>query len=223
MATVLVTGANRGIGLAMCRAFSDRGDDVIAVCRNESAELRQLGVRVESGIDVIEQGSLDRLDAALGDSRLDILVNNAGLLSRQALSDLDADNVTAMQRMFLVNSVGPLLVTRALLGHLDKGSKVIIITSRMGSMTDNDSGGHYGYRMSKAAVNCAGVSLAHDLKPKGIAVQMLHPGWVKTDMGGNNALINTAESADGLVTRIDELDLDRSGTFRHVNGENLPW
>lgn len=223
MTTVLITGANRGIGLALVGAYRDRGDHVVAACRNESPELRKLDVQIETGVDVTDPENLCRLNNVLGEMRIDVLINCAGVLKRQTLDDLDADNVDAMQRMYLVNSIGPLLVTRALLDHLGKGSKVIIITSRMGSIADNDTGGHYGYRMSKAAVNAAGVSMSHDLKPKGISVQMLHPGWVKTDMGGENALIDTAESASGLLARIDELDLDSSGSFYHVNGENLPW
>ncbi len=223
MATVLITGANRGIGLALSSACRKRGDHVVAVCRNASPELRELNVQIETGVDVIDQDSLVRLNAALDEIRIDVLINCAGVLKRQTLEDLDAENLAAMQHMYLVNSIGPLLVTRTLLDHLCPGSKVIIITSRMGSIADNDTGGHYGYRMSKAAVNCAGVSMAHDLKPKGISVQLLHPGWVKTDMGGENALIDAAESACGLLARIDELDLQSSGCFRHVNGENLPW
>jgi NAD(P)-dependent dehydrogenase (short-subunit alcohol dehydrogenase family) len=116
-----------------------------------------------------------------------------------------------------------LLITQALLGNLDEGSKVGIITSRMGSIADNDSGGSYGYRMSKAAVNAAGKSLAIDLKPRGIAVGILHPGWVRTDMTGRNGLIDANESAKGLLARMDELNLDNTGTFWHANGELLPW
>ena len=125
--------------------------------------------------------------------------------------------------MFEVNSLGPLLITQALLGNLGEGSKVGIITSRMGSIADNDSGGSYGYRMSKAAVNAAGKSLAIDLKPRGIAVGILHPGWVRTDMTGRNGLIDANESAKGLLARMDELNLDNTGTFWHANGELLPW
>jgi NAD(P)-dependent dehydrogenase (short-subunit alcohol dehydrogenase family) len=125
--------------------------------------------------------------------------------------------------MYEVNSLGPLLTTQALVGNLGEGSKVGIITSRMGSIDDNDSGGSYGYRMSKAAVNAAGKSLSIDLKPKGIAVAILHPGWVRTDMTGHNGLIDTDESACGLLDRMEELTLETSGSFWHTNGELLPW
>ena len=106
---------------------------------------------------------------------------------------------------------------------MSQGSKVGIITSRMGSIADNDSGGSYAYRMSKAAVNAAGKSLSIDLKPKGIAVAILHPGWVRTDMTGHGGLIDADESAKGLLDRMAELNLDNSGTFWHMNGEVLPW
>jgi NAD(P)-dependent dehydrogenase (short-subunit alcohol dehydrogenase family) len=116
-----------------------------------------------------------------------------------------------------------LLVTQALLPNLHEGSKVGIITSRMGSIDDNDSGGSYAYRMSKSAVNAAGKSLSIDLKPRGIAVAILHPGWVRTDMTGHGGLIDADESASGLIKRMEELTLDTSGGFWHTNGERLPW
>jgi NAD(P)-dependent dehydrogenase (short-subunit alcohol dehydrogenase family) len=125
--------------------------------------------------------------------------------------------------MFEVNSLGPLLTTLALVNNMGKGSKVGIITSRMGSIDDNGSGGSYGYRMSKAAVNATGKSLAIDLKPRGIAVAILHPGWVKTDMTGHRGLIDTTESVSGLIERMKELNLENTGSFWHTNGEQLPW
>jgi NAD(P)-dependent dehydrogenase (short-subunit alcohol dehydrogenase family) len=125
--------------------------------------------------------------------------------------------------MFEVNSLGPLFVTKSLLGNLSAGSKVGIITSRMGSIDDNDSGGSYAYRMSKTAVNAAGKSLSIDLKPQGIAVAILHPGWVRTEMTGHGGLIDPDESAAGLIQRMEELTIDTSGNFWHTNGELLPW
>ncbi len=128
-----------------------------------------------------------------------------------------------MRRQFEVNSLGPLRVTAALRGNFGEGSKVAIITSRMGSIADNTSGGRYGYRMSKTAVNMAGRSLAQDLREAGVAVVILHPGFVRTDMTGGQGLIDAPESAAGLIARIDELTLETSGSFRHTNGEDLPW
>jgi NAD(P)-dependent dehydrogenase (short-subunit alcohol dehydrogenase family) len=182
--------------------------------------LRQLGVEVTDGVDVTDDGGVTRLVEALDGRTVDVLVNNAGVLSDESLDDLDFDR---MRRQFEVNTLGPLRVTAALRGNLGHGSKVAIITSRMGSIDDNTSGGRYGYRMSKAAVNMAGRSLAHDLKDAGVAVVILHPGFVRTDMTKRQGLIDPPESAAGLIARIDELSLETSGSFLHSNGEPLPW
>lgn len=128
-----------------------------------------------------------------------------------------------LEEQFAVNAIAPLRVTRALLGNLTSGSKVALITSRMGSIADNDSGGYYGYRMSKAALNAAGKSLANDLQGPGIAVAILHPGMVATRMIGFNSDVSPAQAAAGIAARIDELTLENSGTFWHANGDVLPW
>lgn len=220
MTTTVITGANRGIGLELARQTRQRGDDVIAVCRRPSDDLEALGVHVESGIDVSDQDSVDELARRLSDTTIDILINNAGILSRQSLDNLDFD---AIQRQFEVNSLGPLRVTATLRSQLKDGAKVAIVTSRMGSVADNTSGSHYGYRMSKAAVNMAGVSLARDLKDRDISVILLHPGYVNTEMTDHSGNVEPADAAAGLLQRIDELSLQSSGTFRHANGEPLPW
>ena len=220
MATICITGANRGIGLEMARQLKDRGDDVVAACREASEELATLDVEVIEGVDVTDDASVDKLTEALGDRTVDVLVNCAGILSDESLSDLDFDR---MRRQFEVNSLGPLRVTAALRGNLGEGSKVAIITSRMGSIEDNTSGGRYGYRMSKVAVNMAGRSLANDLREEGVAVVILHPGFVRTGMTGGQGLIDPPESAAGLIARIDELTMETTGSFRHANGEELPW
>ncbi|MDZ7840469.1 MAG: SDR family oxidoreductase [Gammaproteobacteria bacterium] len=220
MTTTVITGANRGIGLELTRQSAARGDDVIAVCRNAGSELESLGVRVESGIDVSVQEDVDDLAARLSDTSIDTLISNAGILSRQSLDNLDFDEI---RRQFEVNSLGPLRVTAALRPQLKDGAKVAIVTSRMGSIADNTSGGHYGYRMSKCAVNMAGVSLARDLKDRDISVILLHPGYVDTDMTNHSGNVAPADAAAGLLQRIDELTLNSSGVFRHANGEDLPW
>jgi NAD(P)-dependent dehydrogenase (short-subunit alcohol dehydrogenase family) len=220
MSTVVIVGANRGIGFELTRQFKDRGDSVVAVCRKTSDELAELEVEVIEGVDVTAERSLARLAEVLGSRTIDVLVNNAGMLSDEPLIDLDIERI---RRQFEVNSLGPLRVTAALRANLGKGSKVAIVTSRMGSIEDNTSGGRYGYRMSKAAVNMAGRSLAHDLKEAGVAVVVLHPGFVRTDMTGHQGLIDPPESAAGLIARIDELTLETTGTFRHTNGETIPW
>lgn len=220
MTTTVITGANRGIGLELARQTMARGDDVIAICRHVSPELKRLDARIVDGIDVGTDRSVRDLASLLAGVRIDTVINNAGILSRQSLDDLDWDG---MRAQFEVNALGPLRVTSALSPMLNHGSKVAIVTSRMGSITDNTSGGHYGYRMSKAAVNIAGVSLAHDLKSHGVAVILLHPGYVSTDMTHHSGTVQPDESARGLLQRIDELTLESSGEFRHMSGELLPW
>jgi NAD(P)-dependent dehydrogenase (short-subunit alcohol dehydrogenase family) len=219
-ATVVITGANRGIGLELARQLSARGDRVVAVCRTATQELRELGVQVIEGVDVTSDEAVARLAKQLEGTRIDVLINNAGLLTRESLEDLDFDRI---RHQLEVNALGPLRVTAALVPCLGAGSKVAIVTSRMGSIDDNTSGGRYGYRMSKAAVNMAGRSLAVDLAGRGIAVAILHPGFVRTEMTGFDGLVDPDESAAGLIARIDELDLASSGSFWHANGDRLPW
>ena len=220
MSIVVITGANRGIGLELVRQFKQRGDEVVAACRKSSDELAKLEVEVVEGVDVGDDAAVGRFAATLEGRTVDVLVNCAGILSDESLTDL---NFARMRRQYEVNSLGPLRVTAALRGNLSKGSKVAIVTSRMGSIEDNTSGGRYGYRMSKAAVNMAGRSLANDLKDVGVAVAILHPGFVRTDMTGHQGLIDPPESAAGLIARIDEVTLETTGTFWHTNGEIIPW
>ncbi len=219
MSTVLVTGGNRGIGLELCRQLSARGDHVIAACRASSKALNDTGAEIHDHFEVTDDASVKRLAQALNGKTIDVLINCAGILTRETLDDLNLDRI---RKQFEVNALGPLRVTAALLPNLRNGSKVAIITSRMGSIEDNTSGSRYGYRMSKAAVNMAGRSLAWDLKDKGIAVVLLHPGMVATEMTGRQG-ISPEEAASGLIERIDDLDLEKTGTFWHQNGEALPW
>ncbi|HAJ60759.1 MAG TPA: short-chain dehydrogenase [Cyanobacteria bacterium UBA8543] len=221
MATYLVTGSNRGIGYEYCRQLQARSDRVIAVCRSASFELKQLGVRIEEGIDITSDTSVAALGDRLGNTQIDVLINNAGILKRVTLQDLDFESI---REQFEVNALGPLRVTHALLPLLKTGSKIVLMTSRMGSIGDNTSGSSYGYRMSKVALSMAGKSLAHDLKPRGIAVAILHPGLVQTRMTNfTSGGITPEESVKGLLARIDELTLENTGTFWHANGEVLPW
>ena len=220
---VLVTGTNRGIGLELCRQLKQRGDEVIATCRKASKELKDLNVEIIEGVEVSDPRSLSGLAEKLDGRKIDWLINNAGIAGGLGLSDIDVDAIESFKRMYEVNSLGPLLTTQTLLNNLSEGSKVGIITSRMGSVADNDSGGSYAYRMSKAAVNAAGKSLSIDLKSKGISVGILHPGYVRTDMTNHNGLMDTDESASGLLARMDELNLNNTGSFWHSNGDLLPW
>ncbi|CAI8418142.1 MAG: C-factor [Cyanobium sp. ARS6] len=216
-----MTGANRGIGLAYCQQLHLRGDRVIAVCRQSSDELDDLGVQVESGIELTSPDSLAALVNGLAGQTLDTVILNAGILESMGLSDLDPE---AIRRQFEVNALAPLLLARALTPLMPEGSKLVLMTSRMGSIEDNSSGGSYGYRMSKVALNIAGKSLAVDLRSRGIAVAILHPGLVKTRMIQFNPNgISPEDSVRGLIARIDELTLNNSGSFLHANGSVLPW
>ena len=223
MPNCLVTGANRGIGLAVCRRLCDRSERVIAVCREPSDALRALDLRIEAGIDVSDPADLARLAESLEGVSIRWLLNNAGILRRDEIGGRSGDALAGVYDQFRVNAVGPLLVTQALLGNLGPGARVGIVTSRMGSIEDNDSGGYYGYRMSKAAVNAAGRSLAMDLKDRQIAVALLHPGFVRTDMTGQQGQVEADEAAAGLIARMDELSMENSGRFWHANGQSLPW
>lgn len=224
MATVLITGSNRGIGLELARQLHARGDHVLAACRRSSEALQALGVEVLEGVDVADDASVASLAQKLSGRPIDWLVLNAGILQVDGLQALD---VAGIRRQFEVNALGPLRMTAALASNLGAGGKVALITSRMGSIGDNGSGGMYGYRMSKAALNMAGVSLARDLASRGIAVAILHPGMVATDMtagfGHGPHMQRADETAAMLIARIDELTLATSGTFRHAKGETLPW
>jgi len=219
MTTTLITGCNRGIGLQLAVQLRDRGDNVIGVCRTASPELKALGIRIIDGIDVSDGNSMQTLKAALGHEPLDILINNAGILLRDTFGELDYE---AMLRQYEVNALGPLRVTEALADNLHEGSKVAIVSSRVGSIDDNGSGGNWGYRASKTAVNMIGTNLMHELKPRGIAVALLHPGLVATDMTGQHG-ISAADSARGLIERINELNLENTGGFWHAEGYTLPW
>jgi NAD(P)-dependent dehydrogenase (short-subunit alcohol dehydrogenase family) len=221
MTLAIVTGGNRGIGLALVELLRQRDARVIATCRQASPELRALGAEIVDGVEVTEDAGIARLVAAVGTRDVDLLINNAGIMQWPGgLAELD---VAAIRRQFEVNALGPLRVTAALRARLARGAKVALITSRMGSIDDNASGGAYGYRMSKAALNMAGKSLAVDLKPAGVSVAILHPGMVRTELTGSHGQVEPLDAARGLLARIDEVTLETSGGFWHANGERLPW
>ncbi|TGN41120.1 SDR family oxidoreductase [Marinobacter confluentis] len=218
--TAVITGANRGIGLELARQFAGRGYSVIGVCRASSDELNAIAASVIEGIDVTRESDIQSLVGQLKDTTIDLLINNAGLLQDEKLGSIDFDSIRAQME---INAYAPLRVVEALVSRIPDGGKIANITSRMGSIADNDSGGRYGYRASKAALNAFGKSLAMDLKPRGIAVAQLHPGYVQTRMVNFGGLISPEESASGLAARIDGLNLENTGSFWHSNGEELPW
>ncbi len=221
MSTVVVVGASRGIGLELARAWGARGERVIAVTRGTAPALDGLdGVEPLSGIDVTSDEGIERLASALGGVSIDVLCHCAGVWRDEQLGAVDAET---LREQFEVNAIAPLRVCDALRHRVADGGRIALITSRMGSIADNDSGGRYGYRMSKAALNAAGRSLAVDLAPRAIAVGILHPGFVRTDMTSGRGHLEPQESAAQLVQRVDELGPGNSGTFRHADGSELPW
>ena len=217
---VVITGANRGIGLELARHYAQEGCEVIGVCRQSSDDLVDVAAQVIDGVDVTTDAGIEKLKAGLAGKSISLLINNAGLLQDEQLGSIDFDSIRVQME---INAYAPLRVAQALVPQIPEGGKIANITSRMGSIADNDSGGRYGYRASKAALNAFGKSLAMDLKQKGIAVAQLHPGYVKTRMVNFGGLISPEESARGLVDRIASLNLENTGSFWHSNGEELPW
>lgn len=222
MSHTLILGANRGIGLQLVHRHLARGHQVTATCRQPSEALSSTAARVVADVDLRELAALARLRDQL-DAPIDRLLVNAGILRGDSLDSLAADGFASVAEQLTGNALAPLQAVITLLPKLARGARVGLITSRMGSMGDNGSGGYYGYRMSKAALNAAGRSLALDLAPRGILVALLHPGFVRTDMTGGRGDVDPADAAESLAQRLDELDAERSGRFWHAKGEELPW
>jgi len=220
MKNIVITGASRGIGLSLSKQFQQQGCQVYSLCRTASVELEEAGVNIIEGVDVADETAVNQLTQQLSGLEIDLLINNAGVLKNEVLGQIDFDSI---QAQIEVNAYGPLRITQALLNNLNDGAKVAMITSRMGSIADNTSGGRYGYRMSKAALNIASVSIAHDVMHRGIAVGIFHPGLVGTEMIGGYGDITPDQAATRLRQRIEELSLTNSGTFWHSNGDVLPW
>ncbi len=221
--TVLITGANRGIGLELARQYAADSWQVIGTARKpeEADALRESGAKVMQ-LDVTDQASVEQLAADLGDRPIDVLINNAGILPRmRALADVDFDDYN---RVLAVNTVGPVRVTQALIPNLQAGDgkTIVNVTSQLGSIT-NSSGGFYGYRESKAALNMFTRSLAADLGPQGFVCIVIHPGWVRTDMGGANAPVLPKDSAAGIRRVVAGLSAEDNGTYWTFEGEPLPW
>ncbi|MBE1302325.1 MAG: SDR family NAD(P)-dependent oxidoreductase [Alteromonadaceae bacterium] len=217
---VVITGANRGIGLALTQLYLARGCQVWAICRQSSEVLSQTNAKVIEGVELTDYQGLATKLGALKHLEIDILINNAGLLHDEQLGSV---SVSQIQKQYEINAIAPLVVTDLLLAQMREGGKIGFVTSRMGSMADNSSGGRYGYRMSKAALNAAAVSVAQDVKPLGIAVAILHPGYVQTGMVNFRGDVTAEDSASRLMARMDNLTLNNTGTFWHASGEVLPW
>lgn len=232
MGVKLVVGADRGIAHAMSRHLHERGDEVVAACFGDGADLAALGIAVEAGVDVTSDEAVAGLRKRLDQRgvRLDWLVHVAGIMHLDTLDTVDLDDA---RRQFEVNTLGPLRVVRELRGLLDGGAKVGILTSRVGSLGDNGSGGDYAYRISKAAANMVALNLHHDLSKHGVLVQALHPGMVRTHLLDvidpdqmqryAAAFAPPEQAAAQLVAVLDALTPDDAGRFQHADGTFLPW
>ena len=226
--TVLITGANRGIGLKFAEEYSKLGWHVIATCRNpnHASKLNQLATDFGSieiyPLEVSNSNQIHELADTLKNKPIDVLINNAGIHRSCTLGSIDKK---AWLESFTINSIAPYEVTIHLLDNILQGKlkKVISITSKMGSIDDNTSGGSYIYRSSKTALNSIMRSLEHDLGHHGIATLTLHPGWVKTDMGGIGAWINVDESVTGMIKQIEKLNLSNAGRYVDYAGKKINW
>ncbi len=217
---LVITGGNKGIGLALVQYYLAQGQQVSVICRHSSPELAALNARVYSGVDLADPLQVQAVAAEFAPASVDVLINNAGIFHQESLQDFSPERVMAQ---FQVNALAPLLLSQSMQPCFKAGSKIAMITSRMGSISDNSSGGYYGYRMAKAALNAGAVSLAKDLKPKQIAVGIYHPGFVQTQMVGFAGDISPEQAAALLAARISELGLHNSGVFYHSNGTELAW
>jgi NAD(P)-dependent dehydrogenase (short-subunit alcohol dehydrogenase family) len=220
MQHIVITGGNKGIGLALVKQYLAKGDRVSVICRQPSAELADLEATLYSGVELSDPQKIKDVAAKFAKNSIDLLINNAGIFCNETLNNFNEDTIL---KQFQVNSVAPLLLSQQLLGAIKDGGKIAMITSRMGSITDNDSGSYYGYRMAKAALNAGSVSLANDIAPRNISVGIYHPGYVQTEMVGFGGDISPDEAASRLTGLIGELGAANSGKFYHSNGTELPW
>ena len=218
MPKVLITGANRGIGLEFARQYSEAGWEVVATARESSAELDALGSRVES-LDLSDPDSVAAFSGTIGGT-LDLFIANAG--TNHPMNGETADDARAWQAMMMVNAIAPYVLGKTLLPRMASGGKMIAISSGMGSIGDI-GGGWVPYRTSKAALNMAWSSLALEAKPRGVACVLFSPGWVQTRMGGSGAQITSEESVADMRALIDRLTIDDTGKFMRRNGSELPW
>jgi NAD(P)-dependent dehydrogenase (short-subunit alcohol dehydrogenase family) len=229
MKTILITGANRGIGVEFVKQYSNDGWRVLACCRNpeNATKLQSLSETTDTQIlalDVTDKKQIQSLADKLSNENIDILINNAGYYGgpNSAFGSVDRED---WLKVFQINTLAPLFVAEAFIDHIKRGDEKIIaiISSKVGSISDNASGGSYMYRSSKSAVNQVMKSMSIDLNHFDISVTSLHPGWVQTDMGGPNALITVEESVSGLKNVLDTFKKEKTGTFINYDGTVIPW
>jgi NAD(P)-dependent dehydrogenase (short-subunit alcohol dehydrogenase family) len=225
---VLITGANRGLGLEFTKQYAADGWNVLACCREpqQASALQSIANANKNvqifDLDVSDFAQIDALALQLKDEKIDVLINNAGVYPSSSFGNVD---YKAWEAGFRVNSMAPLKMAEAFVQHISRSQlkKIATLTSKMGSIDDNTSGESYSYRASKCAVNMVMKSLSIDLKPYGISVVTLHPGWVQTDMGGRNALISAHTSVTGLRNVIEKLSLSNTGEFIAYDGKQIAW
>ena len=231
MKKILVTGANRGLGLGLVKKFLKNNEKVICTTRNisKSKELILCKEKYNDNLEICELDLLDKdspniLSNFLGDETIDLFINNAGVIGHSA-QHFKSVSLNHWLEVLKVNLIAPLLITQSIIKNIEKSSerKIYFISSKVGSIEDNKSGGMYIYRSSKTALNQVVKSLSIDLKPLGISVISLHPGWVRTEMGGPNALISVEESVNRMVDVISNTSIINSGQFINYDGTRLPW
>lgn len=231
MPSVLITGSNRGLGLEWCRQYAQAGWRVFATCRSpaQAEELQQLEMECRAltrhQLDVTDADQIDALAAELADEPIDLLINNAGVYLEKYIRPEQANDYEAWAHTFRVNTMGALRVSRAFLAHVQRSQKrlIVAITSHMGSIAEIESPGSYYYRSSKAALNAAMKGFSLELGSLQIGVLLLHPGWVRTRMGGPDGLLSPQESVEGMRTLVDAFTLEDSGRFLRYDGSEIPW
>lgn len=231
MPTILITGANRGLGLEFARQYASIGWYVIACCRtpDRAKELQILGEQYPDTLDihslnVCDHEAIGQLAKELENKAIDILLNNAGVIGSRNNQFNNVDYEDWLQT-FRVNTLAPMKLSQAFFHHVKNSAmkKMVFMTSKMGSMADNESGGSYIYRSSKAGLNAVVKSITLDLHQHGICTLLLHPGWAMTDMGGSNALVSAEESVKGMIELINVINIKDTGAFKDYQGNNIPW
>lgn len=221
MSTILIAGATKGIGYAMAAQSHARGDTVITFNRSPAPSLAAIGVTTHDGVDLTNIPAVEAVAKKLADGSIDRVIVNAGVMISDSFESFD---IEALRLQYEINALAPVSLIRAIAPALSTGAKIALISTRVGSIGDNRAGNDFGYRMSKAALNMAGVNLAHALAPRGIRVFLLHPGYVRTALTGGQGLIDADQSASALLALIDRLGTRDTGTFWHaIEGVRLPW
>ena len=231
MKNILITGANRGLGLGLVKKYLENNEKVFCTTRNisKSKELKLLKEKHNNSLEICELDLLDSdspniLSNFLVNKPIDLFINNAGVIGQSA-QNFKSISLNPWIEVLKVNLIAPLLITQSIIKNIEKSSekRIYILSSKVGSIEDNKSGGMYVYRSSKTALNQIVKSLSIDLKPLGISVISLHPGWVRTEMGGPNALISVEESVNGMFGVISNTNISNSGQFLNYDGTEIPW